>query len=148
MSLDNATINSKGHLYIRDNLLWLSLICKKKGKIHPRRARKTFLQIVRKLFPIGTLPSNFECAFLKRPYGDALTAAVGWRSPACFSYRLLLFSSTSWSTWWLPLITLPFWSLRVEKTAALSSELFSCLRARHGTPRPRRVDSYHWQAMN
>lgn len=37
-----------------------------------------------------------------------------------FSHHLLLFSSTSWSTWWLPLITLPFWSLRVEKTAALS----------------------------
>lgn len=60
-----------------------------------------------------------------------------------FSYNLFLFSSTSWSTWWLPLITLLFWSLRVEKTAALSfktvflkSTAFEAVLIR---------DSCHWQ---
>jgi hypothetical protein len=38
------------------------------------------------------------------------------------SYRSVLFSSTSWSTWWLLHITMRFWSLRVGKTAALSSK--------------------------
>lgn len=39
------------------------------------------------------------------------------------SYCPVLFSSTSWSTWWLLHITMRFWSLRVGKTAALSSKL-------------------------
>lgn len=43
--------------------------------------------------------------------------------PLPVSYRPVLFSSTSWSTWWLLHITLRFWSLRVGKIAALSSKL-------------------------
>lgn len=43
--------------------------------------------------------------------------------PLPVSYYPVLFSSTSWSTWWLPHITMRFWSLRVGKIAALSSKL-------------------------
>ena len=49
--------------------------------------------------------------------------ASGQQPALPVSYCPVLFSSTSWSTWWLPHITMRFWSLRVGKIAALSSKL-------------------------